>query len=101
MLRRKARVRDRGALARGARTIAKHGGGDAQAKQYGSIVEQHFGRSLLDGDGKIDVFDGVYIQFPSSDGQFIWSGIFQYLFREAAREMLECFVEGLYSRSDD
>lgn len=59
MLGRKARVRDQGAVARVARTVAKHGGGDAQAKQYGSIVEQHFGRSLLDGDGKIDVFDGV------------------------------------------
>lgn len=88
-------------MARVARTVAKHGGGDAQAKQYGSIVEQHFGRSLLDGDGKIDVFDRVYIQFPSSDGQLIWSDIVQYLFREAARDMLEFFVESLCSCSDD
>jgi len=89
VLGREARFRDRNALVIVFGTITDHGGGGAQAKQYDSIVEQHFDRSSQDGDGTTDVSDGMCVQFSSFDGKLIWSGVVQYLFREAARNRIE------------
>jgi hypothetical protein len=70
-------------------TVTEHGGGGTQAKQYDSIVEQHFDRGSQDGDGTTGVSNGMCDQFSSFDEKLIWSGVVQYLFREAARNRIE------------
>jgi len=71
VLGREARVRDRNAMVIVFGTVTDHGGGGTQAKQYDSIVEQHFDRSSQDGDGTTDVSDAMCVQFSSFDGKLI------------------------------